>query len=154
MSVNEDNLLITQGRVVAVEEPFVLIETAQQSGCGGCQSESGCGTAALSKLFSSVSKKPLRVLNTLQAEVGDQVELSLDESKLVKHSFMAYGLPLVGLFLSAIVFKALGQAWFGIDGEQADLVSILGGLFGLFSGWLFTRHFYKPTLPVLAKILK
>lgn len=154
MSSNEGNLLVSQGRVVAVEDSFVLIKTQQQTGCSGCSSESGCGTAALSKLFTSTRRAPLKVLNTLQAKVGDQVELTLDESKLVKHSFMAYGMPLVGLFVFAILLKVLGQAFFGVAEEHADLLSISGGLLGLFAGWLVTRRFYKPTLPVLAKILK
>lgn len=145
--------LLSEGQVVGVEGRFALVQTQRQAACGGCQSSSSCGTSALAKLFSSTSSAPMRVENTLNVNVGDQVRLKLDESRLVLHAFMAYGLPLIGLFLSAILMKWLGLSLLGFTVSQAELLSILGGVFGVFAGWSFTRRFYKPTMPVLEQVL-
>lgn len=145
--------LLTEGHVVGLEGKFALVQTQRQSACGGCQSTSSCGISALAKLFSNSSSAPMKVENTLNVKVGDQVALKLDESRLVLHAFMAYGLPLIGLFLSAILLKWAGLTLLSFTEGQAELLSILGGIFGLFVGWSFTRRFYKPTMPVLEKVL-
>jgi len=151
---SSDKWLLSQGQVVGVEGGFVLVKTQRQSACGGCQSESGCGTSALAKLFSNTGSAPIKVSNTLQAALGDQVILKLDESRLVLHAFMAYGLPLIGLFVGAIFFKSAGLSVLDLTDSSAELTSILGGFIGLVSGWFFTKRFYKPTMPVLEKVLK
>lgn len=154
MQQEENRWLLSQGLVVGQEDGFVLVQTQRQSACGGCQSESGCGTSALAKLFSNTGSAPIKVENTLNAAVNDQVLLKLDESRLVLHAFMAYGLPLIGLFLFAVLLKWAGQSLLGMQAGQAELLSILGGLFGLLLGWFVTKRFYKPTLPTLEKIIK
>lgn len=152
--VTSEKWLLSEGEVVALEGDTVFVKTQRQSSCGGCQSESGCGTSALAKLFSNTGSAPIRMRNTLNAKQGDRVLLKLDESRLVLHAFMAYGLPLIGLFLGAIVLKSAGQSLFQLSETSAELLSILGGLVGLIAGWAFTKRFYKPAMPVLEKVLK
>lgn len=146
--------LLSEGQVVGIEGQFALVQTQRQSACGGCQSSSSCGTSALAKLFSNSSSAPMRVENRLNAKLGDQVLLKLDESRLVLHAFMAYGLPLIGLFLSAILLKWAGLTLLNFTEGQAELLSILGGVAGMFAGWSFTRRFYKPTMPLLEQVLR
>ncbi|WP_321322988.1 SoxR reducing system RseC family protein [Thiomicrorhabdus sp.] len=146
-------ILREQGVVVAIEGQEVLVETQRTTGCSGCASASGCGTSALSKLFSGTSKKPIRVKKSLSCQVGDSVELVLDESRLLQHSFMAYGLPLIGLFVFSITFSSLAVHVLQLPG-QADLAAILGGAFGLYCGWWITRKIYKPVMPELSKVLE
>ena len=145
--------LFSEGQVVAEKGRFILVKTQSQTSCGGCQSESGCGTSALAKLFSKTGRAPMQVENTLNAQLGDQVILKLDESRLVWHAFMAYGVPLMGLFVFALLLKWTGLVLLGTTEVQAELMSILGGIFGVYSGWLFTKWVYKPTMPVLDKVL-
>lgn len=152
--VATEKWLLSEGQVVGVEGESILVKTQRQSACGGCQSESGCGTSALAKLFSNTGSAPIKMANHLNAKQGDRVLLKLDESRLVLHAFMAYGLPLIGLFVFAILLKFAGLSLLEMSERTAELLSILGGLFGLFAGWAFTKRFYKPTLPVLEKILK
>lgn len=149
-----DSVLVTQGQVIELSGEFALVEVQRQTGCGGCASQSSCGTSALASLFTSTVSKPLKVPNRIQAKVGDMIELNLDESQLVKHAFMAYGWPLVALFVGALGLKYLAQALLGVGDTSADLFSIIGGLFGLILGWIVTRRFYRPVLPVLSRVIK
>jgi len=151
MENQEGRLLREQGVVVAIEAHSVLVQTQRVTGCSGCSSSSGCGTSALSKLFSGTSKEPVRVNKSLACNLGDSVELVLDESRLLKHSFMAYGLPLIGLFVFSITFSKLAIGLLGLA-NLADIAAILGGGFGLFCGWWITRKLYKPVMPELSKV--
>jgi len=151
---SQSKWLLSEGLVVGEEGAFILVKTQRQSSCGGCQSESGCGTSALAKLFANTGSAPMRVENTLEASLGDQVILKLDESRLVLHAFMAYGIPLIGLFLFAVLLKWTGLSLLGMTEGTAELLSILGGVFGVFLGWFFTKRVYKPTMPVLEKVLR
>lgn len=146
-----EKVLKERGVVVAIEGDNVFVETQRSTGCSGCSSESGCGTSALSKLFSNTGRAPLKVKSDLKCVVGDSVELALDESRLLQHSFMAYGLPLIGLFLFAIVFSKLASG-FAVSPGLVDLFSIIGGGLGLFAGWWLTRRVYKPVLPEITQV--
>jgi len=153
INLNEQNPglkseLESTGRVVSVEAGFAYVMTQSQSGCSGCQSEKGCGTATLAKLFAPKAKAPLKVIDLVEAKVNDEVLLTLDESDLIKHSFMAYGLPLLGLFVLAGLFQALFYPIF-----KNDFPAILGGFLGLGLGWVLTKKIYKPVRPILKKII-
>lgn len=148
------NILKEQGLVVSVNEDHVLVETQRSTGCSGCSSESGCGTSALSKLFVGTSKGPLKVKKTVDCQVGDRVELWLDESRLLKHSFMAYGLPLIGLFVMAISLSKIAESLLGQSSAIVELFAVVGGMLGLFLGWWITRRIYKPILPEIGAVLK
>ncbi len=152
--MSSGNLLKEIGLVVRVDADYVYVQTQRTTGCSGCASESGCGTSALSKLFVRQNAETLQVRKTLECEVGDQVELVLDESRLLKHSFMAYGLPLIGLFFFAITASKIAENWFGLTKDMVELISIVGGALGLFAGWKYTQKFYKPVLPELGSVLK
>lgn len=154
MTLAVDNLLKESGIVVEVNDQFAFVKTQRSTGCSGCHSESGCGTSALSKLFVRDNAAPLKVKNVLGCEVGDEVELTLDESRLLKHSFMAYGLPLIGLFLMSITASFLANNLFGLNASAAELSAVLGGVTGLYLGWKYTQYFYKPILPELSSVLK
>ncbi|QKI88997.1 SoxR reducing system RseC family protein [Thiomicrorhabdus xiamenensis] len=155
VGVSAKSSLTESGTVVAIQGEFALVEVAPKNGCSGCAQSGGCGTSALSTLFVARHNKPIRVENPLGVEVGNLVDLSMDESRLVKHSFMAYGLPLIGL----LVFSVLAQKLLFISGipvsaaeKFADVSAIFGGLFGLFAGWWVTKRFYRPVLPEITRI--
>lgn len=91
-------MIETQGVVVNVEDDFAYVQTQRQSACGGCDSQSGCGTSALSTVLGG---KPTRfkVINSVGAKAGDSVVIGLEEAALLKSSLAAYLLPLAGLVL-------------------------------------------------------
>jgi len=135
--------IISTGSVVAVEDEYVVIKPENQSGCAGCSASGGCGTSSLSSLFSPSVERTLRIKNSLNAKVGQQVLLSIVENEVLKHSLMAYGFPLLLLMLGA---------WLGLNFLNSDILSALAGFVFLFIGWFFTKTFYKPVLPTLEKV--
>ncbi len=144
-------LLFAKGWVESVEADKAYVITQRTSGCHSCQSQQSCGTSVLSKLFSPVNTTPVAVDNSLGVQAGDEVELSMDESRLIHHSVMAYGLPLLGLFTGALLFQWGGDAH---SNAAADLYSVFGAVFGLALGWSITRRFYRPQLPRLHRIIR
>lgn len=147
---NSQNLLRESGTVSSVEGDFAYVDAQRQSGCSGCASSSACGTSALATLFASSTQSAIKVHNRFNAKVGDHVILTLDESRLIKHSFMAYGVPLMGLFLFAVVFSLLSVQWFSATETTADIAAIIGGFIGTLSGWWLTHKIYQPVLPEMS----
>lgn len=146
-----DSLLLARGWVLAVEGDKAYVTTERASGCQGCHSQSVCGTSVLAQLFSPVNSSPIEVVNSLNAKEGDEVMLSMDQSGLIHHSFMAYGLPLLGLFIGALSLEWLANLMAGLNTE---IGSILGAGLGLACGWWVTRRFYRPQSPKLHQIIK
>ena len=150
IALDDVNLLHESGIVSSVEGEFAYVDVQRQSGCSGCSSVSGCGTSALATLFTNTSRSAIKVRNTLNAQVGDQVTLTLDESRLIKHSFMAYGVPLIGLFLFAVMFSRLSVYFLDANESAADVAAIIGGFLGVASGWWLTHTIYQPVLPEMS----
>lgn len=151
-SVSKPGELLAQGRVEKVENGLAYVSTQRETGCSGCQTQKGCGTSVLSQLFSPKSMTTIQVDNGLGAKEGDVVILSMDESHLIKHSLMGYGVPLLGLFIGATLFQVIVTSLFQIP--SGDGSAIIGGLIGLLLGWGVTKKYYQPQLPVLKKIIQ
>ena len=147
---DESHLLRESGIVSSLEGDFVYVDAQRQSGCSGCASSSGCGTSALATLFTSTSQSAIKVRNTLNVQVGDHVILTLDESRLIKHSFMAYGVPLIGLFLFAVLFSVFSVRVLDASESAADIAAIIGGFMGVALGWWLTHKIYQPVLPEMS----
>ena len=143
-------LLRESGIVSSIEGDFAYVDIQRQSGCSGCASSSGCGTSALATLFTKTSQSAIKVRNRLNVQVGDHVILTLDESRLIKHSFMAYGVPLIGLFLFSVLFSTLSVRVLDFSEAAADIAAIMGGFLGAASGWWLTHSVYQPVLPEIS----
>lgn len=139
--------LYAKAKVVEVEGGYAYVLTQRETGCSGCRSQKGCGTATLAQLFAPESKTPIKIENTLHALPDDEVILSLNQSDLIKHSFMAYGLPLLGLFAISALFHWMFAS------TNSELPMILGGFFGLGLGWWITRNYYQPEQPKMDSII-
>lgn len=122
--------------VVRVDCDFAWVETKRNNTCGQCSAKKGCGTGLLSGVFEK-KMKAIKVLNDAHAQKGDWVIIGLSESSLVKSAFMSYLLPLIFMFVGAI----LVQLVFKVQNEA-------GAIFGAFAGlavslWLlrkFSKH--------------
>lgn len=119
-----------QGRVVAVEDGAVWVETLRRSTCSSCSANSGCGQGLMDKLGVGQRRGYLRALTDLQLAVGDGVTIGIREDLLLGSALRVYLLPLLGLFAGAMLAEwlALGESFV-----------ILAGLSGFFAAWLLVR---------------
>jgi sigma-E factor negative regulatory protein RseC len=126
-------MLQERAKVVALEEHGAWVETQRKSACGGCAQGGSCGTGALAQWF-----KPAVTRFHIQAErplqLGEEVWIGLDERALLRSALLVYLLPLLGLFMAALAWQALG------GGETG---SVLAGLAGLAVGFVAVRGFSR-----------
>jgi sigma-E factor negative regulatory protein RseC len=125
-------MIAETGRIVAIEEDGLWVETIQRSTCGSCAAEKGCGQSLMSKLSGHTSY--LWVLlegrDPENYQLGDEIHLGVPEDVVVKGSLFVYLLPLLLMILGS----GLANAFFAHEG-----LSVLGGLIGLVAGGLLVR---------------
>ncbi len=124
--------MITEtGRVVAIEEQGLWVETVRKTTCGSCAVQKGCGHGVLNKLGSNRSNY-IRVLYDGQPQnfaIDDEVKISIPEQIVVTASFIVYMIPLLFLLLGAVIGESLLQAGLG-----ETLAGIVGAVFGFVAG--------------------
>jgi sigma-E factor negative regulatory protein RseC len=111
--------------VIAVDGDQVLVQTQRRSSCQACSVKQGCGTSVLAKVVGTRSSQ-IRVDNLLGAQVGDQIALGIEETALVKGSFLVYALPLVMM----LAFALLAELMTWSLGWNAELPVILAAATG------------------------
>ncbi len=99
-------------------------------GCGNCNSEGGCGSGKLTKMFCSSQPRSFIVLNQADAKVGDEVNITLPEGSLLYSSLRMYLLPLLLM---------IGAGFFGVsfatDAATRDGYALIGSVVGLMLGF-------------------
>lgn len=144
----EAEVLSALGVVERIDQQgFAYVRTQRQTACGGCQAEGTCGTGALSRLFKGSTQSLVKVSNSLNARPGDQVELSLKGTDLLKQALMAYGLPLFGFFSTALLSQAL---WPGL----VEWVLLVFALFGMLIAWYAVKCFARPVMPEILRVVR
>lgn len=138
--------------IVDVEAPFAWVETQRKSSCSACQLNKGCGTATLNKVLGQ-KRTQLKVLNPKGYQVGDQVILGLEEGALLKGSLLLYALPLISMFMFAVLGYFL---FFLYEQIYTEGFKIIFSLLGLGVGfWLVSNYSKKMSCDKLfqARIL-
>lgn len=146
-------MLTELGVVTKQDANTVWVQTESKTSCNSCQVNSSCGTGIISKAFSERSFiTPM--LNTLNAEVGDQVEVGIHENLVVKASFWVYLLPLLMMIIFAFVSNSLFD-------QSKELVQIMSAVLGLIVGFWIARlrvesmgSGKKELHPILIRIVK
>jgi sigma-E factor negative regulatory protein RseC len=108
-------------------------------GCGHCNSEGGCGSGKLTKMFCSSQPRSFIVLNQADAKVGDEVSISLPEGSLFHSSLRMYLLPLLLMFAAGFV-----GASFATDTASRDGYALIGSLVGLILGFALGKFIPTP----------
>lgn len=120
------------GRIVAIEDQGLWVETIQRSTCGSCAAQKGCGQSLMARLMGHTSY--LWVLlegrDSADYRMGQEIQIGVPETVVVKGSLFVYLVPLLAMLLGA----ALAQGLTGSDGWSA-----LGALGGLIGGGLLVR---------------
>lgn len=126
------------GRVVAVEDEFLWVETIQRSSCHSCAAKSGCGQSVLGKMFDG-RRSHIRLSRDGCAErhftIDDQVEIGLPEDALLKGAAWVYLVPLFGLIGGGVLFSYL----FSSASQANDTLAILGSAIGFVLSLLVSR---------------
>ncbi len=138
------------GRVVAVREDRIWVQTERRTTCGSCAAQAGCGQGLFYKM-SQRSHNHIELVTSEVVEVGDRVVLGIAEHTLIRSSLWAYGLPLLLMIGIAVVTETI----FGI----AEPWVIIAALAGLAAGMLLSRmHSFNAGRqseyqPVLLRVL-
>lgn len=118
------------GRVLSVEQGAVWVETIRRSACNSCQARAGCGQSLLQRLGGGARQGFIRVLDDRSCQVGDEIIIGVPENAVVRGSSLIYMVPLLALFVSALLAQAAGL------GEP---LIILAGISGLALGFVAIR---------------
>lgn len=123
--------------VVSIEKNETWIETQRQSACGQCSANKGCGTSVLSKVIGN-KFSTMKAINKINAQVGDEVVVGINESSLLKGAFMAYLLPLLYLF----IFSFIGQFFSDyLQIKHGELLIIGSAALGFYFGMKKLKKF-------------
>lgn len=133
-----------KGTVEKVEGELATVSIERQDMCGECHA---C------EVLGEVKKCQIQCIDKCQSQVGDEVEIDLDQASFLKATGIMYGVPLVGLFIGLGVGMLI-PARFGKNVQEIGMM-ILGLLMmslGLF--WVKGRekkHKYNKHLPSIIK---
>ncbi len=121
--------------VVSASGDAAMLEIVRKKPCGLCGKSRGCGISLWGKLFNH--KSEFRATNNIGAKVGDSVIVGLEEQALLKGSMTIYGIPLLALFLGAL----LGMAFLPQDASaiQKDIYAVIGAATGLVLSLLWLK---------------
>lgn len=120
------------GLVVAIDADGVWVATQRKTTCGSCSAKAACGQGLLNSLSADKQPQIVKVQSDLHLREGDQVTLGISEQSLVRSAFLVYMLPLLFMFIAALVVDALhvSEPWI-----------IFAGALGFIAGTLWVRFF-------------
>lgn len=113
-------------KILKVEGDVVWVQAIQQSACGSCQAQKGCGHSLLAKTGQRQIDLPV-ARNGLDVSVHDQVVIGVPEQAILKSSMLMYGVPLGAMLAVAILASLMGLSEAMVI--LASFVSLAGGFF-------------------------
>ncbi|GAB3105960.1 SoxR reducing system RseC family protein [Aestuariicella hydrocarbonica] len=130
--------MITEvGRVVAVDQGCLWVETIQRSTCESCSAEKGCGQSLVAKWGGKTSF--IRVLldgrDASQYHLHDTVKIGIPEEVVARGSMLVYLTPLMALMAGVFMAESFNLS------EGGVIVSALAGL--LVGGGGVRWHSYR-----------
>jgi len=126
-------MIDAQGTITAVEGKYAIVRM-DETGCGRCHEDGGCGGNNIGRMFCS-APQTFRVLNPINAAIGDHVKVTIADGTVRRSAVFAYGFPLLALFVGAIGGSELA----------GEVGSIAGAVSGLLLAWLVLRYFQIRT---------
>ena len=139
------------GRVTTInQDGWAMVVTEKGDACSNCESAQFCHSLA------DCSRMEPRVLNPANAQVGDNVTVSLSSSSVFKSAMILYILPTVSLLFGAIGGSGLHKQ-LGIGETGAAILFGFGGLILGFTiaGLISKRQTANSNLtPAITRIIK
>ena len=141
-------MLETRAIVVRTDGKHALVKADHAGGCGQCAGK-GCGSGTLSRLFCSKPRQ-FQVNNPINANVGDEVIVSVVEGAVMRGIGLVYLMPLAMLVIGAMI----GTIW--AQPGQSDSYAATGSMFGLvigfaFAKWMSSRQVDSRFRPFIAR---
>lgn len=95
-------------QLVVIAKDKETITLSSEDRCSSCSTKGVCGVGVLSKFM----KKTL-VTKSKGEEIGDLVEVEIENAQLLKAVFLLYLFPIIALFIGSIVANAfaVGLLW-------------------------------------------
>lgn len=115
--------------VLYCKQDVAELEIERRTACGICGQKRGCGNATWGKLLGHKSHT-FQAQNTIDAKVGDNVIVGIDEQVALKSVFFLYVVPL----LSLIIFSVLAEALF-----DHQLYVVFAAIIGLLIGFVWVK---------------
>lgn len=109
--------------------PTAILEIERKTACGLCGQTRGCGNSIWGKLFAHQSTA-FKAQNHINAKVGQSVIVGINETALLKSALLLYVLPLVTLFLGAILATKI---------TPTDASAMIGAAIGLLLGLIWVK---------------
>lgn len=114
-----------EGRIVALGDDCIWVETSRQSTCTACTARKGCGQTLLNRIHPGYQHFVRVLLEPGQRqglEVGDRVEVSVPDDVVLKASLIVYFVPLLLLLVGTVGAGALfGSDAYAVAGAAAGL---------------------------------
>jgi sigma-E factor negative regulatory protein RseC len=129
-------------------DSVAILEIERKTACGLCGQTRGCGNSIWGKLFAHQSTA-FKAQNRINAKVGESVIVGINEKALLKSALLLYIVPLVTLFIGAILASQLHAT-----NGSTMLGSLLGLAFGLLwvKGHTMSNSYFKLQQPVVLRL--
>jgi sigma-E factor negative regulatory protein RseC len=129
-------MILETGRIVAIENQGVWVETIRKSACGSCKAEKGCGQSLINKWdgHSAYIWVLLEGRNPSSYQLGDEIQIGIPEDVIAKGALLVYIVPLITLLI-ATVFSHHQFAHEGITTISGLAGLLLGGLIVRWHSW-------------------
>lgn len=124
--------------VVDVEPEAAMLEVVRRTPCGLCGQTRGCGISLWGRLLGHRANI-FKADNQINAKVGDMVVVGIEEQALLISSLAAYGVPLLAMFMGAVLATALAASEVSDAVGQADRNAVIGAVLGLVAGLLWVK---------------
>ncbi len=131
IAAEKERMVSVSGRVIEVGSDSVWAETNSVSACHHCSAHHGCGVSTLTKIFGRRINR-IRVSNSMNAHLGDEVVLGIREVALLKETFVLYMTPLLSMLVAAAAINVLFY-----NEALSVLAAVCGFVIGLFMVRLF-----------------
>ena len=134
-----------KAKVVAVDDKTIWLDAQRQSTCSGCAAKQGCGTGILEK---HVGKRFSRIAIDKQdaVNIGQHMQLAIPEEALLQGAFMMYLVPLLSMFVFAMLASAVGAN---------TLMETMAGITGLFAGlFVVKKKFENKKIDIQASVIE
>ena len=133
------------GTVEKLENKYVFVRMERQDMCGECHA---C------EMLTDKKSCSLKCISARRCQVGDRVEVSLENKTFLKATYIMYGLPFIGLIVGlglGYILQSYLAVWWG---ELLCVLTALCGM-GIMLGVIYRRdkkNVYKKYLPcIIAK---